>query len=307
MLFIETIHDWESWGKVFQSIEAFRPIIREIFIKEHVSGYESISNLTPGTNAVFRAGRYVVKIFAPMESGLQTNLDYDTELSAMQRAIKSGVNAPRVIAASEIQDRYLFKYIIMDFIDGREAGPLIKSYTTQQKIYFARKLKDIAQKLNVQPKEAFDSNFLKERVLKNFRWSKYCDTVKQQVAAVVNQYDLSGSVYVHGDLTAQNVMIGRNDEIYIIDFADSVIAPVEYEYLPIAFDLFDFDMELIHEYFKEFTHRELVEKLFSGMLLHDFGGCIAENVWNTLSGRSIMEFTNIYDLKEMLYMRFKHT
>ena len=68
-LFPARICGWKSWGQVYQSIDAFRPIIREIF-RRHSLAYEEPKHLTPGTNAVFRVGKQIVKIYAPAESGL---------------------------------------------------------------------------------------------------------------------------------------------------------------------------------------------------------------------------------------------
>ena len=67
-LFNADIHDWPSWSKVFQSIEAFEPLIKYIFSK-HKLLFSAIEKLKPGTNGVFKVGAYVVKIFAPKESG----------------------------------------------------------------------------------------------------------------------------------------------------------------------------------------------------------------------------------------------
>lgn len=72
------IENWSDWGCVFQSIPAFDGLIREIFRREALP-CSGISNLTPGTNAVFRVGDYVIKIFFPMESGLDPLPDFQNE------------------------------------------------------------------------------------------------------------------------------------------------------------------------------------------------------------------------------------
>ena len=68
--FLEEINDWNSWGKVFQSIAAFENLIKKIFKKENLSCKE-ISRLTAGSNAVFKVGNFVIKIFAPIEAGMK--------------------------------------------------------------------------------------------------------------------------------------------------------------------------------------------------------------------------------------------
>ena len=78
-LFKEENFDWTSWGKVFQAAESFGPLIKYIF-KLHKLPFSSIEHCTPGTNAVFKVGSYIIKIFAPNESGMDTDSDYNTEL-----------------------------------------------------------------------------------------------------------------------------------------------------------------------------------------------------------------------------------
>ena len=51
-------------GHIFQLIEAFTPLAKEIFRQEELA-FSGLENLTPGTNAVFCAGNYVIKIFVP--------------------------------------------------------------------------------------------------------------------------------------------------------------------------------------------------------------------------------------------------
>ena len=150
-LFEKEIFDWNSWGAVYQSISDFRKLIEEVFRNENLSGYEQISHLTPGTNAVFKVGNYVVKIFAPNESGLNTDIDYNSELNSMKRAISSGINTPNIMAASYVNDKYLFRYIIMDYIDGQEASKVLVNYSSYEKLGFVHRLKDNLNKLNSKP------------------------------------------------------------------------------------------------------------------------------------------------------------
>ena len=84
-LFTEEINNWQAWEDVFQSIPAFSPLVEHILKRERLP-IAKIENLTPGTNAVFKAGEYVVKIFAPADSGIDQTLDLQTELFATRRA-----------------------------------------------------------------------------------------------------------------------------------------------------------------------------------------------------------------------------
>ena len=68
-LFQKEIPDWDTWGKLFQSIADFIPLIEAIQRKEHLPE-GTIENLTPGTNAVFGCGKLVYKIYAPLFSSM---------------------------------------------------------------------------------------------------------------------------------------------------------------------------------------------------------------------------------------------
>ncbi|MCM1989045.1 phosphotransferase family protein [Oceanirhabdus seepicola] len=304
-LFKKDISDWNSWAAVFQSIDDFKKLIEEIFKKENLQGYDNISNLTPGTNAVFKVGNYVIKLFAPKESGANTDADYTVEMEAMERAIAKSINTPNIISAGSIQDKYLFKYFIMDYIDGKEAGSILKDYSYAQKASFVQKLKANLNKLNAKPKEHTNGSFIKERAINNERWNKFSPSVKSQIADILSDYDISQCVYVHGDITADNVMIDKDANLFIIDFADSTIAPVEYEYPPIIFELFDFALELIHEFIKEMDYDIFIEKLFISTLLHDFGANFIEDIYKKYTGKNVHELKDIYEIKNLIYTNLK--
>jgi len=303
-LFRKDIYDWNSWGEVYQSISDFQELIKAIFIKENLSGYEQISNLTPGTNAVFKVGNYVIKIFAPKESGANTDIDYNAEMSSIKSAITGGINTPRVITASYIEDRYVFRYFIMDYIDGQEAGNVLKSYSSHQKLNFVHKLKENLYKLNTIPIEQVNPDSIKKRAINNIRWDKYTDAIKAQISDILMSHNLSPLTYVHGDITADNVMVDVNEDLFIIDFADSTIAPIEYEYPPIIFDLFDFDQEMIHEFMKGIDYDVFIEKLFVSTLLHEFGAFFVKDIYKKCTGNDIDELTDIYEIKRLIYSKF---
>ena len=50
-------------------------------------------------------GEYVIKIFAPTESGMDQSLDLQTELFATSHASKLGVCAPQLITHGVIDDK----------------------------------------------------------------------------------------------------------------------------------------------------------------------------------------------------------
>ena len=121
MLFSETIQNWDDWGRVFQSIPAFTPLVREIFRREGLP-FAPLQNLTPGTNGVFRCGDLVVKVFFPQQSGLDPEPDFRNEAAVCGHLTKLGVPVPKLLAQGLVRDKYDFYYLITQYIPGQEAG-----------------------------------------------------------------------------------------------------------------------------------------------------------------------------------------
>lgn len=300
-IFFEEIKDWNTWGKVFQSIPAFEMLITKIFDREGL-GFGEISHLTAGSNAVFKADNYVVKIFAPAESGFNTEIDYNCEILGMKRAMELGINIPNVAATSAIKDKYLFRYIIMDYIDGKDAKDVLKSYSDGEKIEFVRQLKENIGKMNSKFDGEYPAFDVKERVLTNERWNSFNEGIVSQVKELVMNYDMPNKVYVHGDITGDNVMITQEGALYIIDFADGRVASKEYEYPPILFDLFDFDKVMINEFIGGQNASDFAKKCFYGILIHEFGAYFVKLICERILRKEIEELDDIFEIKEALLL-----
>ena len=63
MLFNHNIKNIKDWAGIFQDKTAFAPLVKEIF-RRHGLDFTGIDSCTPGSNAVFRSGGFIVKIFA---------------------------------------------------------------------------------------------------------------------------------------------------------------------------------------------------------------------------------------------------
>ncbi len=300
-LFKKDIYDWNAWGTIYQSIDDFQELIEGIFNKENLSRPRSISHLTPGTNAVFKADNYVIKIFAPDEAGVDSLHDYDAEMIVMQRAIAADIATPNIIKSSSIQDKYLFRYFIMEFIEGNNAGDVLIHYNHQQKINFVQKLMENLIKINSKPVEKVKDFLIIEKAKNNERWNKFSNPIRMQIRKIIDEYNPSEFVYVHGDITADNIIIDNDERLFIIDFADSTIAPREYEFPTIIFDLFNFDLKLIREFMKGVDDQDFIEKLFIGTLIHEFGANFVELIYQKYIDKSIANYKDINEIKEILY------
>ena len=277
-LFTHPIAGWRDWSRLYQSIPAFTPLAEHILRKENLPVIP-LGQLSPGTNAVFRAGDVVLKIFAPPESGFNTPDELQTEIFSARRAERLGLHAPKLIAEGLVEDKYSFAYMIIEFIPGIEFCEAVKTMSDAEKFAFARKLRAVTDRMNT-PCEPFNSIDVIHGSGRWERWEKFCAGFQEERAAWINAHDFGEFVFVHGDLNGDNIIISTAGELYIIDFADAVLAPLSYEHALIA-AAFDFDPALMRGYFGDEPPEELSERCFEGILIHDFGGdivaeCIAK-------------------------------
>jgi hypothetical protein len=163
-----------------QSIDAFELLIKAIFIK-HGLVYSKAENFTSGINAVFKVGDKVIKIFAPVESGYYSVDYYGIETEALNHANNAQAASPKLLFKGIIYDKYIFRYIIMEFIDGQEAECKIASFTENEKRIFSTKVRNITNKLNVNVQSAIIPVLSHEACFLNDRWSRkdylesFCD------------------------------------------------------------------------------------------------------------------------------------
>jgi len=286
MIFKEQITNWQEWGDIFQSIPAFMPLIEYIFRIENIP-FERVENLTPGTNAVFKVGNFVIKIFAPEESGIDQTLDLQTELFSTKRAIKLGISTPKFIANGVVKDKYHFAYLITEHINGVELNAAINKMTDNEKFAVGRKLRDICDKMNT-PCKPFNGIDVINDKGRYRRWDIYSESFKEERLAYIKSYNYGNNIFVHGDLCLDNILLTPDGELYIIDFADAVLAPVIYEHALLAYE-FNFDSALTQGYFYDYSTNDFIDMCFNGLLIHDFGGDIVTahfgepNIFHTLN------------------------
>lgn len=274
-LFHESIFCWKDWGRVYQSLESFRELIGYIYKKEGIE-CGTLSHCTPGTNAVFRAGDTIIKIFAPVESGFNMESDYRTERFGIMRANALGIPSPTLLASGEVNDKYRFDYIIMDYIDGRELGEHRNGIGDAEKMRIGRELRKITDRLN-RPCEAPNAVDAKKRAYKAVRWKGFSDRFNRERCRYLDRIPEEEMVYVHGDLTLDNILVDRDGRFVVIDFADSLLAPACYELPVLLLEVFEFGRPYLLGYFgsemeRDSAEEEIAEQCLTGLLLHDYGG-----------------------------------
>jgi len=269
-LFVQTISDWNSWADIFQSIAAFTPLARFIYEREGIP-FSPMEHLTEGTNAVFKVGQTVLKIFAPEESGVNDNMDHDTELFGIRRANGLGIGSPKLLAHGCVQDSYAFQYLILQYIEAPSLEAVSGGLTAGEKEAFARNLRKTTDTMNTACEEMQSVDVL-ERALANPRWKRFPVSFQTERLAYLQTCQWPNAVYVHGDLNPGNVLVEAGLNPCIIDFADALRAPIAYEWATVVCELFRFDFAYMNGYFgANWDADEMAALCLYGLLMHADG------------------------------------
>lgn len=301
MFFTRTIRGWwgtdVSWAAVFQSIDAFTPLVHAI-ARRHGLPVSKVTNLTPGSNAVFRMGNQVYKIFAPEESGTSTLSDYACELAGMAHGEAAGVIMPKVLAQGCIQDKYAFRYIVMDFIDAPEAGRALPLCGRDEKTQAVRRLKKDMAKMNVPYRGSVPLPGICDTDAD--RWDIFPASLMAYWRAVRHPAP-EDCVFVHGDLTGDNVLL-LDGRFVLLDFADCHVAPPQYEWSPLLLGLLGGEPDLLDIIIGDWRCNAFIDKLADAYLMHDFGAVSLEEVCGDV-GIPCGEVTDKQQVKMVLRRR----
>ncbi len=270
-VFHESICGWASWANLYQSIPAFLPLITSIW-KENGWTMAPVEHCQAGTNAVFKVGDKIIKIFAPIESGCDTQHDYEVETAGLNYA-RAYVPAPTILCQGIRYDRYVFRYIVLTYIDGIPFSLKMFDYDTKTKIKLGSQLRKMTDSLNQSDSVLKPVDSI-EQAKQNPRWQIFPDSFQKERIEYLDQLTSSSLVYVHGDLNGDNLIIDHRQRLYIIDFADARMAPIEYEWAVIICELFQFDKDYLFGYFGHLTIKQYIKICIQGLLIHDFGADI---------------------------------
>ena len=301
-LFIEQINDFDDWfGKVFQSIPAFMQLIEHIFWKENLP-LATIENMPPGTNAVFKVGNYVIKIFVPpiiSEKDIDFGTSVDVELFGIKWANARGVPSPKLIVEGAVEDKYFFRYMIMEYLHGTMLNDIESHLTYEDKVIIGQNMRKITDKLNA-PCENFTPFDVLQHALDNDNWcdegfpaTLEAERLEYLAGLTINEND---KVYCHGDLHGGNVLVDDKRNVYIVDFADAMYAPKEYEQLYIVSSLFCFEKPYMLGYFGDYAVEDIVDLCMTWLPIHAWGHSATEG-----NLKPAKEITSFAVMRERLY------
>ena len=298
-LFEPTITTLDEWAAVFQNAEAFTPLVRHI-LDRHGFPQTAIENTTPGSHAVFRAGEYIVKIFAPDTFGWPCESDFLTEIAAMQYANRLGISVPELVAHGRIEDRYPVRYLVQRFIHGTEFGK--KELSPDEQYAVGKQLREICMRMN-RPCAPFNDYDFLEGARECPKWERFPESFRRERLEFLRTYFREDAVYVHGDIHIDNAVCGEDGRVWILDFADSITAPAEYEYAALFPGLFRLKKAYFDGFYGEgqWTAETVAEVLVRGLCIHKFGA----NIIGELAG-DCTDVVSLAALKQLLVRVIEH-
>lgn len=273
-LFTKRIDGWSDWAKVYQDREAFLPLARAIYRSEGLPVPAALGALTPGTNAVFRAGDTVLKVFAPPSSGLDTTYDFQVEMAMLAHAERTHIPTTSLRSAGQIDDAYPFRYLVLAYVDAADAGDALPALAPETGRAFARRMRQLTEALHRPVAGLLPEVDLRQQAITNERLGRLPGPLRDDLIQRAQGLLWQDTVLVHGDLTGENVLVTAAGEPIIIDWADAHVAPAFYELPPVLTDLFRLDADLIRAYAGTDDLRPLIAPLLDGIALHDFGADI---------------------------------
>lgn len=270
-LFTCNVENIDDWAEIYDRSEPFEQLTRHI-LALHSLPQGKLGKTTPGSHAVFHVGEVIVKIFAPDTVGWDCEADFNTEITAMRRAESIGVPVPKLIACGRVMDKYLFRYIIMEFIHGIEFGKA--KLSDDEKFRIGQRMREVCDLMN-KPCEPCGIPYALTDARRSKKWLEFPESFNEDRQRRLASYPFGEPVYVHGDIHADNVIYTDSGGVVMLDFADSMIAPVSYEYAALIPGLFAFEKPFLDGFFgNNWDADELAELLTEGLLLHRFGANI---------------------------------
>jgi len=302
-LFNEIITDRGSFDRYRNSTETFMPLIKYIYEINNIKLGEVFA--TPqSSDAVFRIGDTVIKIFQPPEANMGSgDREYITEVKVMEHARNAGILVPDMIGNGTVYDEpYTFNYTVMNYIKGISANEALLNYNNAEKVDFAFKLKEIMTKFNVPNPDLPIPRFDEPGRINNIFWSRLPESFKEDRMRYIKNTVFPELVICKGDTGGQNIIIDGKGRLFLIDFAESNHAPYYYD-LPLLYS----EPVLMEAYYGDYKNEDFYDMVTISELISwwcGIGGLAEE------TGTDIASITSVDALKNMIVKKltedYKH-
>ncbi|MCU0522866.1 MAG: aminoglycoside phosphotransferase family protein, partial [Anaerolineae bacterium] len=251
-----------EWGQVFTDVDTWTPAVLEICRRAHIP-VRSIEAGYPGSNAVFVVNKHtptvaVIKIYAPL-------WPEDYTLERVLHPILSrwpDIGAPQLLAEGTLGTDGAWPFIVLSYVPGepireiREDIPRCDLLAASRDLgHRLRVLHDIPidhlGALDTRPEgwQRTAERYLTQTVEKLRARKALPKTVLERIPgfvhAVLQESAGLAMVLTSGDVTEDHVMLEERDGHWVlsglIDFADALVAPRDYEWVALWFSALDRD------------------------------------------------------------------
>lgn len=201
--------------------------------KDIFGDYSQVSEINAGfNNSIFNVdNRYVIKVCGNID---KEDL-FDTEYKFYQENQDSEI-IPKLYRYDNSKSIVPFVYEIMECVNGKSVYYYWYKMNEQEREKLIEKLMNLIKKIHVKTYPEFDwVSYIKSEVMDKFNKSLDLLTEEEQqiILKSLELYDevLADSHFtlIHNDLHFDNILITEDNEIKLIDFNDSMIAPFDYD------------------------------------------------------------------------------
>ncbi len=296
---IKTPTNWAEWSKIFGDPQIWQLILIEICKKTGITPALPFAAGYPGTCAVFAVEReFVIKIFPPFLPG-----DYSHELSAY-RLLGDRLDPflPKLASFGIIEDEINWPYLVLEYREGPPLREIIDDTQQQNLNSIGKELGNILKRLHSTPllpgESSFDirreswQEFIQNRQAHcraeieqktNFS-TRLLDSIEQFVYSypVLSETN-EPSKLLNGDLTEDHLLLVWRDGEWqidaLIDWADSLVGDVEYEWVPLWFGLCQRKPEFFSAIMRSYDPTLIFDERFQRRMtaytfIHQFGADI---------------------------------
>lgn len=194
---------------------------------------QSIEEINAGfNNHIFNINnKYIIKICA---DETKENL-FDIEANFYNKN-KDNENIPKLYKYDKSKTIVPYVYEIIEKVNGKSVYYYWYKMNENERENFIKRLVDILKQIHKNEYKSYDwSNHIKERILSSYNKTKYKfnEEEKNIILTSLNNYDeiLIDNRFslIHNDLHFDNILLDNKNNIKLIDFNDSIIAPFDYD------------------------------------------------------------------------------
>lgn len=321
---LPTPKTWPEWGAVFTDLDIWTPAVHEICRRAHIP-VRTIESGYPGSNAVFIVNNHtpsvaVVKIYAPL-------CPEDYTLERVLHPLLSQwpeIGAPHLLAEGTLGANGTWPYIVLSYIAGEPIREVREDIPRRDLLAASRDLGHRLRVLHSIPTSALagidisaegwqrtaerhlDQGMQKLRAHRALP-KNVIDRLPGVVRTELQNAAATPLVLVSGDVTEDHVMLAEHDGHWtltgLIDFADALVAPREYEWIALWFSALDRDTACLRTCLEGYgggvvTDAAFYRRAFAFTFLHQFG---SEIVIETLDRLGNPEIDSIAALQAILW------